>query len=122
LLKRLRSLDITIFNSGWSRAVCVVEVKHYSANQKNRSTPPLVKLTNDLSKDYKRHGAYPGHVIPLIQIGLFTEIFSISPEIPKLKRTAYNMGYTGFSTRTIKKHPRISGLCRTLTTASPRIW
>lgn len=67
-----RSLDLTVFDQNW-RAICVIEIKHYSRNQGS-----LKALINGLALDRTRHVKIFGKKIPLIQIGLYTEVVDIS--------------------------------------------
>jgi hypothetical protein len=76
----MRNIDITVFDSTWDHVICVIELKHYSANQRTNGTSALNKLARDLAGDYRRHGGNPTHALPLMQIGLLTEIFRVDPE------------------------------------------
>jgi hypothetical protein len=62
------SLDIVIFDEEWT-CVCAVELKHYSANQGK-----VDALTHNMGSDVSRHKDGPQGLLPLIQIGLYTEI------------------------------------------------
>lgn len=68
-----RSLDLTVFDQNWQVA-CVIEMKHYSRNQGR-----LEYLINNLRFDQERHfKIFSEEKIPLIQIGLYTEITDIN--------------------------------------------
>lgn len=66
-----RNPDFGIFNSfgPGKELICVVELKHYSANQGSAQ-----QLTNALDIDYLQ----PRPVVPLMQIGLYTAVTAIS--------------------------------------------
>lgn len=71
-----RSLDVVVFDGGW-QPLCVIELKHYSANQGSLAT-----LARNLRGDQKRHAEALVRNLPLVQIGLYTDICSVRPEIP----------------------------------------
>jgi hypothetical protein len=65
------SIDVIIFDQKWS-PICAIELKHRSANQ--GTITPLVK---EMDADRNRHQHGGQNQLPLIQIGLFTEIEGI---------------------------------------------
>jgi hypothetical protein len=69
-----RSPDFGIFDSFGShkKLICVVELKHHSANQS--SAQPLI---NALDIDYLQ----PRPAVPLMQIGLYTAVTAIAPPL-----------------------------------------
>lgn len=68
-----RSLDLTVFDQNW-QTICVIEMKHYSSNQGR-----LNYLISGLQFDLNRHDEiFEKKQIPLIQIGLYTEIVDIN--------------------------------------------
>jgi hypothetical protein len=76
-----RRFDIMVFDKQWKAVVCLVELKHYSANQDSKRIPALPKLFLHLNEDSERHNDFPGIAHPLIQIGLFTELLVPTPRV-----------------------------------------
>lgn len=72
-----RNVDIAVFDRTW-RPALVIEIKHYSANQGGQGT-----LFRRLREDFKRErpSDHKGHALPLLQVGLFTAVTSISPKV-----------------------------------------
>jgi hypothetical protein len=62
------SVDVIIFDDDWT-AVCAIELKHYSANQGR-----VDALIFNMEGDAIRHYDGPQKLLPLIQIGLYSEI------------------------------------------------
>jgi hypothetical protein len=62
------SLDIVVFDEHW-KEVCAIELKHYSANQGK-----VGALQLNMQADARRHQDGPQAKLPLIQIGIYTEI------------------------------------------------
>jgi len=62
------SADVVVFDSAWL-PVCVIELKHYSANQGK-----IDALLHNMDADALRHREGPQGLLPLLQIGLYTEI------------------------------------------------
>jgi hypothetical protein len=67
-LESRKNRDIIVFRDDWFPA-CVIELKHYSANQGTTK-----RLVTEMNKDTARHINGPQRQLPLVQIGLFTEI------------------------------------------------
>src|SRR5271155_2359801 len=55
-----RRFDIMVFDKGWKAVVCLIELKHYSANQDSKKTPALPVLFDHLDEDSARHDDFPG--------------------------------------------------------------
>jgi hypothetical protein len=62
------SADVVVFDTHWN-PVCIIELKHYSANQGK-----IDALLHNLAADAARHNEGPQGLLPLLQIGLYTEI------------------------------------------------
>jgi hypothetical protein len=62
------SADVVVFNADWL-PICVIELKHYSANQGK-----IDALLHNMAADAARHREGPQGLLPLLQIGLYTEI------------------------------------------------
>ncbi len=91
------SPDIVVFDDDWN-AQCVVELKHHSANQ--GSINPLVY---GMLADLAGHKEGPHGSLPLIQIGLFTEI---SGPFDRTK-DAHPLGLYRFLSSYVKDQPRV---------------
>jgi len=66
--KRKNNPDIVVFDGDW-QPVCVIELKHFSANQGK-----IGRLLANMRKDVKRHNNGPQKRLPLIEIGLYTAV------------------------------------------------
>lgn len=77
--------DIAVFDSFQEEKVllCVIELKHFSANQGDANT-----LVAGLNKDYRLSRP----AVPMIQIGLYTAVESITPPL----RLPYDRGIYRF--------------------------
>lgn len=70
-----RDIDIMVFDG--NTPLVAIELKHYSPHQGG-----VVPLCNQLDADYIKHFKSPAALpknIPLIQVGLFTEVENITP-------------------------------------------
>lgn len=65
--------DIVVFDREWA-PLCVIELKHFSANQ-----GPIDALVRNMIDDAHRHAHGPQAPLPLIQLGLYTEITAAFP-------------------------------------------
>lgn len=65
--------DIAVFDREWA-PVCIIELKHFSANQ-----GPIDALLQNMTEDAHRHAHGPQALLPLIQLGLYTEITAAFP-------------------------------------------
>jgi hypothetical protein len=57
--------DIGVFDQGW-RPICIIELKHFSANQGD-----IDELLSNMRADMRKHAR---GLLPLLQLGLYTEI------------------------------------------------
>lgn len=60
--------DIAVFDREWM-PIGIIELKHFSANQ-----GPIEELMHNMSEDARKHARGPQAPLPLIQLGLYTEI------------------------------------------------
>ena len=92
-----RRLDIVVFDKSWNTAICAVELKHFSANQDSNAVSALRKLASALKSDYERHKVNSViRTIPLIQIGLFTEVEKVELNSQSVKRKDIQFGWHRF--------------------------
>lgn len=74
--RRRLNPDITVFDADW-KPQCVIELKHFAANQ--GTVRPLV---SNMQEDLLRHTEGPLGYLPIIRIGLYTEIHEIGSSFP----------------------------------------
>lgn len=72
-----RDVDLIVFDQQWAPA-CVIELKHRMSNQ-----GPLRQLIDLLEADRLRHAGSDAAGLPLLQLGLYTEI-SERPQLAPL--------------------------------------